>query len=73
MKEFFHKHLEFYSAMIERSHDENPQRRKTDIDPMVAARIAQIVMIGAGIFESVDQTNIDQFNLTRYVLSLIKG
>ncbi|HNX58766.1 MAG TPA: TetR/AcrR family transcriptional regulator [Spirochaetota bacterium] len=73
MKEFFHKHLEFYTTMIDRSHAENPQRRKTDIDPVVAARIAQIVMIGAGMFESVDQTNIDQYNLTRYVLSLIKG
>jgi AcrR family transcriptional regulator len=73
LREFFHQHLGFYQGLVEKAHAGTPRRRKTDFDSIITARIAQIVMIGAGLFESVDQTNIDQYHLTRYVLSLIKG
>lgn len=73
LRDFLHKHVEFYKTLIEKSREGVELRRKTDLDPEVSARIAQIVVLGAGIFESVDATDLDHTNLVRYVLSMLKG
>lgn len=74
LRTFVRQHFEFYYALTDKSHgDSKNHRRKTDLDARIAARIAQTVMISAGIFESIDPTDIDHYQLTRYVLSLIKG
>ena len=73
IRDFIRQHLEFNAKLIENSRDGNQLRRKTDFDPHVTARIAQIVMIGAGMFESIDPTDLDHTNLVKYVLSLLKG
>jgi AcrR family transcriptional regulator len=70
---FLRQHLEFYTRLIEKSRTGAHQRRKTDLDAQVTARIAQIVMIGAGMFEAVDPTDLDHTNLVKYVLALLKG
>ena len=73
LRDFLHRHLEFYKTLIEKSRDGATLRRKTDLDPAVTARIAQIVVLGSGIFESVDATDLDHTNLVRYILSMLKG
>ena len=73
IRAFLHQHMEFYSSLIERSRTGSTLRRKTDLAPDVTARIAQIVMVGAGMFEAVDPTDMDHTNLVKYVLSLLKG
>jgi AcrR family transcriptional regulator len=73
LRDFLHKHLDFYATLIEKSREGATLRRKTDLDPAVTARIAQIVVLGAGIFESVDTTDLDHTNLVRYILSMLKG
>ena len=73
LRDFLHKHVEFYTSLIEKSREGVQLRRKTDLDPETSARIAQIVVLGAGIFESVDATDLDHTKLVRYVLSMLKG
>ena len=73
LRDFLHKHVEFYTSLIEKSREGVQLRRKTDLDPETSARIAQIVVLGAGIFESVDTTDLDHTKLVRYVLSMLKG
>lgn len=73
LRDFLHKHVEFYKVLIEKSREGATLRRKTDLEPETSARIAQIVVLGAGIFESVDATDLDHTNLVRYVLSMLKG
>jgi AcrR family transcriptional regulator len=73
LRDFLHQHLEFYASLINKSREGSTLRRKTDLDPLVTARIAQIVVLGAGIFESVDGTDLDHTTLVRYVLSMLKG
>ena len=73
LRAFLRKQLEFYTNIIEKSRGDAPTRRKTDLEPLVTARIAQIVLISAGIFESVDPTGLDHTTLVKYVLSLLKG
>ena len=80
LRDFLHKHVEFYTSLIglveDHQHGHGPGvqlRRKTDLDPETSARIAQIVVLGAGIFESVDATDLDHTKLVRYVLSMLKG
>ena len=73
LRDFLHKHVEFYASLIEKSREGVQLRRKTDLDPETSARIAQIVVLGAGIFESVDATDLDHTKLVRYVLSMLKG
>ena len=73
LRDFLHKHVEFYTSLIEKSREGVQLRRKTDLDPETSARIAQIVVLGAGIFEAVDTTDLDHTKLVRYVLSMLKG
>jgi AcrR family transcriptional regulator len=74
LREFLHQHLEFYKGLIENSRSgKTPLRRKTDMDPTTTARIAQIAVVGAGLFESIDPTNMDHMNLVKYVLAFLKG
>jgi AcrR family transcriptional regulator len=76
LREFMNQHLEIYRNLIEKSRESgvvSPSRTNSDLDPMTAARIAQIVVIGAGLFESFDPTNIDHTILVKYVISLLKG
>lgn len=70
---FFHQHFEFYKTIIDNSQKTHPKNRKSDLDPAIAARIAQIVIVSAGLFESVDAMNIDHTHLVRYILGLLKG
>jgi AcrR family transcriptional regulator len=73
LREFLHQHLEFYKGLIDNTRGKTPLRRKTDMDPTTTARIAQIAIVGAGLFESIDPTNMDHMNLVRYVLAFLKG
>ena len=73
IRELLHQHLEFYTSLIKKSREGNELRRKTDMSPEMTARIAQIVLVGAGMFEAIDPTDMDHTNLVRYVLSLLKG
>jgi len=74
LREFLHQHLEFYKGLIDNTRaGRAPLRRKTDMDPTTTARIAQIAIVGAGLFESIDPTNMDHMNLVRYMLAFLKG
>lgn len=77
LREFMNQHLDIYKNLIEKSRanssSPSPSKTVADLDPLTAARIAQIVVIGAGLFESFDPTNIDHTVLVKYVISLLKG
>jgi AcrR family transcriptional regulator len=75
LREFMNQHLEIYKNLIEKSREAGVANQKSnlDLDTLTAARIAQIVVIGAGLFESFDPTNIDHTVLVKYVISLLKG
>ena len=73
LKEFIRRHLELYKTIINEAREDLPQRRKTDFDAEFHARIAQILMISAGLFESIDPLPIDNLNLIRYIISIFRG
>jgi AcrR family transcriptional regulator len=74
LREFMRQHLDIYKGLIEKSRESGaPRNRNSDLDPATAARIAQIAVIGAGLFEAVDPTDIDHTVLVRYAMSLLKG
>jgi AcrR family transcriptional regulator len=74
LREFMRQHLDIYKGLIEKSRDSGaPRNRNSDLDPSTAARIAQIAVIGAGLFEAVDPTDMDHTVLVRYAMSLLKG
>lgn len=73
LKKFLHEHLEFYRSIIAETRQNIPSNRKTDFDPQITARIAQIIVLSAGLIEAVDPIDIDHTCLVRYVVSLLKG
>ncbi|NMB65263.1 MAG: TetR/AcrR family transcriptional regulator [Spirochaetes bacterium] len=73
LKEFIRRHLELYKTIINEAREDLPQRRKTDLDAEFHARIAQIIVICSGLFESIDPLPMDSFNLMRYIISLFRG
>jgi len=73
LKEFIRRHLELYKTIINEAREDQPQRRKTDFDAEFHARIAQTIVMSAGLFESIDPLPIDNLNFMRYIISLFRG
>jgi AcrR family transcriptional regulator len=73
IRDFSRKLLNHYRSIIESARAELPFRRKSEFDPVFIARIVQIVLLSAGLFESVDPIAIDPYVLVRYTNSLFKG
>jgi AcrR family transcriptional regulator len=73
LRNFLRKHLNLYQTIISDARQNIPGRRKTDFDPQLIARIAQIISMCAGIFESIDPIELDSMNLVRYINSLFRG
>ena len=73
LKEFIRRHMELYKTIINEAREDQPQRRKTDFDAEFHARIAQIIVMCAGLFESIDPLPIDNLNFMRYIISLFRG
>lgn len=70
IRSFLQNHLKVYEAIIEETN------KKLDNNLFKAkqiARIAQIVLISAGIFEAIDPIDLDPMSLVKHVVSLIKG
>lgn len=70
---FMRENMALYKSIIEDSRKDIPARRKSDMSPDVTARIAQILVISAGLIESVDPIDLDHTNLVQYVIALMKG
>lgn len=73
LQEFVRRHLSMYRGIVEEARAELPGRRKTDYDPQFIARIAQLVVFSAGLFESIDPIALDPMKLVEYINSLFKG
>ncbi|HOR94527.1 MAG TPA: helix-turn-helix domain-containing protein [Spirochaetota bacterium] len=73
LKEFIRRHMELYKTIINEAREDQPQRRKTDFDAEFHARIAQTIVMSAGLFESIDPLPIDNLNFMRYIISLFRG
>ncbi len=70
MKKFFREHLEMYKVIIEQAKTNLPEIDREEFDLEFLARITQIILISAGLIESIDPINMEPQQLTRYVLSL---
>ena len=73
VQKFMRDNLELYKGIIHDSRKDIPARRKSDMSPEVTARIAQILIIAAGMIESVYPIDFDHTNLIQYVISMMKG
>jgi AcrR family transcriptional regulator len=73
IRTFIRKHLNLYQGIVTEARANIPQRRKTDFETQVIARIAQIIVLSAAIFESIDPTEMDSMNLVRFINALFKG
>lgn len=73
IRAFIRKHLELYVSLIEEARPDNPHRRKTDFDSQFIARLAQTLVLSAGLLESIDPINLDAQKLIRYIIALFKG
>ncbi len=73
MSEFMRRHLKLYEGIVQDARADLPSRRKTDFDAQFIARIAQIIVLSAGLIESVDPIDLDPLKLVRYINSLFRG
>ena len=73
LREFLRKYLNLYINLINEKRPDMLKRRKTDFDSEFIGRIAQVIVLGMGIFESIDPIEIDQFKLARYIIALLNG
>ncbi|MFW5807636.1 MAG: TetR/AcrR family transcriptional regulator [Spirochaetota bacterium] len=70
---FFQDLSLFYRTLIDEKYEKIPSRRKTDLPSTLQARLLMITVMASGIFETVDPVNLDQNQLTRYILSFLKA
>jgi len=73
IQKFVRENFDLYKNIIKDSRKEIPARRKNDMSPEVLARIAQIIVISAGLIESIDPIDFDHTNLVQYVIAMMKG
>lgn len=73
LQNYLAQHRRYYGSLIGETHKNVPRRRKTDFDPLVQARVLQILVLTSGIIESIDPTGIDSDMLTSYMVSVLKG
>ena len=73
IKKFVREHFEMYCSLITESKKDIPARRKNDMTPEITARIAQTLVLAAGIVDSIDPQEIDHTNLVKYMNALLKG
>ncbi|MBN1501462.1 MAG: TetR/AcrR family transcriptional regulator [Spirochaetes bacterium] len=73
IQKFLKHNRELYENMIIESSKNSPRRRKTDLDPVVKARIAQILVLLSGIIETVDPINMDHTDLVKYIMNILKN
>lgn len=73
LKQFIRKHLNLYVNIIQEARSENPSRRKTDFNARFIGRIAQTLILGIGLFESIDPVELDTRELIEYIRALFKG
>ncbi len=73
LRKHIRTHLDLYQEIISDARAGRPARRKIDYEPKFNGRIAQLIVFGAGILESVDPTDLDPLLLVQYINSLFKG
>jgi AcrR family transcriptional regulator len=73
IKSFIVKHKMFYTGIIKNSRKEGPSRRKADLDPGAMARIVQTILLFIGILEFIDYTNIDHYDIVKFISTMIKS
>jgi hypothetical protein len=73
LREFIHVHLQLYKNIIEEARADTPFRKKSDFDPAFVARMAQIIVVSAGLMESIDPIDIDSIKLMKFIISLLRG
>lgn len=73
LREFIRQHMDLYQNIIDEARSDVPNRRKSDFDPEFTARIAQIIVLATGLFESIDPIPMDTMNVMKYIISLFKG
>ncbi len=73
LRQFIRQHLELYQNIIDDARSDIPNRRKSDFDAEFTARIAQMIVLSTGLFESIDPVPMDTLNVMKYIISLFKG
>jgi AcrR family transcriptional regulator len=73
LRESVRQHLNLYEYIIREARSDMPQRRKTDVDPQFLARIAQIIVMSAALYETMDPIPLDTGNLMKHVFTIFKG
>jgi len=73
LREFVSKHNLFYRNIISVTKKNVDRKRKSDIDVKVLARIVQSVVLFIGIIEVIDPTDIDYFEILKFITSILKG
>lgn len=70
---FIVKHKLFYMSIIHDAKKEGgPTRRRSDIQESNIARIVQTIVLFIGILEQIDPTDIDPYELVKFVSTVIK-
>ena len=73
IKGFLVQHKNFYTNLITMSRTGRTLRRKSDLEPIYLSRIAQSVVLFIGILELIDPSDIDYFEIVRYISAILKG
>lgn len=73
IRDFVRAHHSLYTELIAQTRPMTPSRRGTDFDPQFIGRIAQVIVLCAGLLESIDPIDLDTTKLILYVMALLRG
>ncbi len=73
LQKFLSQQLNLYQSMIIEAEKNLPKRRKSDYDPLMKARIAQILILLSGVIETADPINMDHMALVKYIMNLLRN
>jgi len=73
LRQFMRQHLDLYQNIIYEARSDIPSRRKSDFDAEFTARVAQMIVLSTGMFESIDPIPMDTMKIMKYIISLFKG
>jgi AcrR family transcriptional regulator len=73
LREYVSKHYIFYRNIISVTKKNVDLKRKSDVDVRVLARIVQSIVVSIGILEAIDPTDIDYFEILKFITPILKG